>query len=134
MRRLSELFSAAAQTVRDVRAAATKREPIDFGSAGGIAGPQTVLIAAVDGTVFRCRWRGPDGQPIGESFVVHAFSVAPVGGLIGQQPLDNCDPRRVAGNPLRIEYRSEDPGDGVPVTGWWTVLEFTPFECEVECP
>ena len=136
MRRVRDLFSAAAQTVRDMRAAAVHREPIDFGSAQAAPpGPQvmTAEITAINATTFTCKWHDADGNVTGDAFTVRIFSLPLVGGVAGAQDPQDCDPQRVVGDLLRIEYRSQYVGGGSYVTDWWAVQEFTLFDCEVEC-
>jgi hypothetical protein len=88
-------------------------------------------VAIVD-NVFSCQWHDGAGALTGDPFVVHVVSYPVVGGLIGQQSLedDNCDPKRVAGDIIAIEQRNQYVGNGLYISGWWAIQEFTRFGCE----
>jgi len=99
----------------------------------GVVGVQVAEIVAINATTFSCRWHDADGLPTGDAFTVYIVSLPVVGGLIGQQDPADCDPRRVVGDLLRVEYRTQYIGGGQYLNGWWAVPEFTLFECEAEC-
>jgi len=114
--------------------AGAEDEPIVQPSAGGAGlGPHTVLILAVPDNRFECQWMGDDGEGYGAPFPVRAFSLPVVDGLAGQQLLEDCDPRRVPGDLLRVEYRTQPIGNGQELTAWWALQEFTLFGGECPC-
>ena len=74
-----------------------------------------------------------DGNEIGETITIYAWSLPTVDGQAGQQPLEDCDPKRVAGDLIPVRFETRNIGGGETITGCWALQEFTIFGGESGC-
>ena len=83
-----------------------------------------------NGFTFFGEFRDKNGDPIGLPFPIYAFSGPAVAGVMGQQDLRDCDPKRVVDDRINILYKTQEVDDGVTIEGWWAVANFTLFNCQ----
>ena len=134
MRSLAQLRSASAATVRANTPPPDAREFAEVAGGGGATATAVMAeIVAITGTTFSCKLHDESGNPTGDAFTVYVVSSPTVGGLIGQQPLAVCDPKRVVGDLIPIVQRNQYIGNGEYLSGWWAVQEFTSFGGDCEC-